>query len=265
MAVDPETFFQGIQPPTASDPAGAEGQAPPVSPPAAPEPGQQTEGQEQQPEVDFRAQAEKYRKEAEANAQRAAQHEQKIQQFQQGLEQVMAQQAERQRQQQRQARIDEALARADTMRSEDAKRYLKAEMQSIEAEYHQSLQQERQQWQMREQQIARTLGAPLYIEKLVKDHGLPAEAKERLMAYGDPELAERVGVPMLRDYYEQKKQWEEQLKQAARSQEAQNRAQSGLSRLGGNNPPSTPSFEVPDNLSPEQRALWIYDNVIHGG
>jgi len=151
------------------------------------------------------------------------------------------------------------------MRTEDAERYLEAEMQKIDAEYNRSLQQERQQWQQILQQQQRVLGAPLYIEKLVKDNGLPSEAKERLMAYGDPDLAERVGVPMLKDYYAQKQQWEEQLKQAARSQEAQNRANSGLSRLGGNNPPTTPSFEVPDGLSPEQRALWIYDNVIHGG
>lgn len=264
MSVDPHTFYEGVTAPTASDPTGAEGQAPPVSPPVAPEPGQQT-GQGDQNEVDFRALSEQYRQQAEDAQQRAAQNEAQVTRIRAGLEQYLTQQQQQQRQAQYQQRLREMTTRANTMQQEDAERYIQNETQNIINEFQNALAMERQQAAVREQQIARTLGAPLYIEKLVKDNKLPAEAREKLLAYGDPDLAERVGVPMLKDYYQQKAEWEERLTQASRSNQAQQRANSGLNRLGGNNPPATPAFEVPDGLSKEQQAIWIYDNVIHGG
>lgn len=263
MSVDPQMFYEGVTAPTASDPAGAEGQAPPVSPSAAPEPGQNSTPPEEN--IDYRSLSEQYQREAQEAQQRAAQNESQVTRIKSGLEQYLTQQQEQQRQAQYQQRVRDMTSRANTMQQDDAERYIHSETQNIIGEFQNAIVQERQQAAMREQQIARTLGAPLYIEKLVKDNGLPAEARDDLMAYGDPDLAERVGVPQLKRYYQQKKDWEERLTQASRSQQAQQRAQSGLNHLGGNNPPATPAFEVPEGLSAEQRATWIYDNVIHGG
>lgn len=258
MSVDPQTFYQGVTAPPASDPVPAAAPPEGVAPGAAPEPEAPT------PEVDYRAEAERYRQEAEEARARAAQHESRMTQVRQGLEQMMAQQAEQQRRSQYEQRVRDMTARANTMRAEDAERYIQSETQAIIGEFQTAIQQERQQAAQREQQLARALGAPLYIEKLVKDHNLPAEARQRLEAFGDPDLAERVGVPLVKDYYQQKQEWEERLRQASRTQEAQARANSGLNRLGGANPSAVSAVQVPEGLSPEQRAFWIYDNIIHG-
>ena len=139
------------------------------------------------------------------------------------------------------------------MPAQDAWRYIQEENRKLREELVRDAEQ-------REQQIKRQLAAPMYIDYLVQQHGLPAEAKQELMAIGDPDIAARY-APQLKARYDQFGQLQQQIHQLSRTQQAERLQQSGVGMVGGTTPPGG-NVQLPDD--PDDRALAILHQLNAG-
>jgi hypothetical protein len=205
-----------------------------------------------QPEVDYK---ERYEQEARLREQREAENQryrQGIQQLEQGFQQQTAQQQEAQER----AMI---LATAENMSAEEGNRYLNQQWairdQRKQQQMQQAIEQERQQFQ----QQAKVIAAKPYADHLAQSLGLSEDAKEELLALGDPDLMFQQAPTIKRRYdkWEQERaQWQGQNQQLARSTEVTALRQNGLAQMGGQNGGGTWQLEVSDD--PDEAAMQIY-------
>jgi hypothetical protein len=241
----------------ASSPADAmdRTQAPQSNPSAAGEPNEQ-----QREPVDYEAMIRQERQAREAAEAERGRLQQTLGQVEQGFQRIQQQnqqQADRQAFEQRRQSI---LQRADTMRADEANRFIASEMDSLYDEFQNKTSQLQQSMEQRQMQVLRQVATPLYIDDLIKRNNLPPEAREDLMRFGDPDVAANA-VPFIKRQYDERKQLEERLEQLARSQQATQTAQSGVGRLGGYNGAPGAATDIPEGLSADERALWVYRNL----
>jgi hypothetical protein len=243
----------------ASSPADAmeRQQAPSSVPSSAGEPQQQ---EPQAPAVDYQAmlrQEQQARQAAESERQRLQQTLGEVERGFQQIQQQNQQQAETQAFQQRKAQILQA---AGSMRQDEADRYISSQMDSLYNEFQSRTQNLQQTLEQRQMQVLRQVATPLYIDELVRKNNLPAEAREQLMQFGDPDIAQRQ-VPFIKQQYEERKKLEERLEQLARTQQANDQVQQGVNRLGGYNAASGSGMDIPEGLTGDERALYIYKQL----
>jgi hypothetical protein len=178
--------------------------------------------------------------------QELAAHRAFAEQFQAALAQAQAQQAEAERAQQAQSRLDAATALAQNLAPEDGYAHLKrvydAELARERQEKAQIAAQQQQaalaqQEQMR--QAIERMTAPVYAKHLQQTHGLPPEYEQRLAAYGDGHVMDRV-LPGLKAEWQTRQAdaqkiaaLQAQLDQFSRSVQAQALAQSGAHVASG--------------------------------
>lgn len=261
--MDPQNFFQTNPANAASTPVSAEPQreeAPAqVTPDTAVAPDQSQAGQPQEEQVDYKALVEQERQRAEtseAERQRLSGTLNQVQQWAQNYEQTQRQQTQRQQAAQRRREI---MDQAGRMSVSDANDFLDKQLAGIESEYEQRMQHQAQQLQQQMLQERMRLGTPLYVKDLVSRNGLPPEAEAELMSYGDPNMAAQQ-VPHVKRRYEEKKMFQDQINQLSRSRQADQLQSSGVGMVGGTSI-SSDNYDIPDGLSPEDKALHIYKQM----
>ncbi len=240
---------------------------PPVAQAYAPVPGSgnpQVQGQPaqqpqepvapQQPQVDYTALL------GQRDAELQRQREQN-QQLQSVVSQIQRAAEENQQTQAFNQEMTMALAHADNLPADQARSYLQNQwMQSVQRERIRQ-QQQMQQFQQQAEQEKKAIAAPLYADHLMTANGLPPEAKQELLALGDPDLMFRM-APQIKARYDS---WNAQLQgfqsnqvQNARAQEVAAMQNAGFGAVGGQN---TGSFqvEIPDDIDPDEKAMLIYN------
>lgn len=243
--MDPNTFGQ----PNASAPALADAHQPvhnAVNPAQdAYTPGAAVEPNQEQP-IDYEERARQLEAEKQQIEQQAAQMASTLQNVRMWAEQQQAMQQQQQREQQFQQREQSILDRADTMPSEDARRYIAEEMRKLRDEdarvYGQQL-----------EQTKRALARPLYIDNLVKQNGLSEEDRQTLLALENPDDAARM-APYLKAQKQQYSTLQQQIDQLSRTQQANQIQGTGVGLVGGVNGPSG-NVQMPTD--PDERAALI--------
>lgn len=179
-------------------------------------------------------------------------------QNQQMIQQVQRYAQEQQENQQLQQQVDMMLATADNMPSGEANTYLRGQIKNLLGQTKIQSQQAIQQLQQQHQQEIRTVAAGPYADHLIQSMGLPPEAKEELMALGDPEMMYRQ-APGIKQRYDrfnaQLAQYQDNQQQIARSQEVNAIRQNGLANVGGQGAGASYELEVSDD--PDIRAMQV--------
>lgn len=201
---------------------------------------------EPEPQIDYAARA---RELEEQNAKLMG----VVQNVQSWAEKQAAAQQQAARQQQIQSREQAILDRADTMPSEDARKY-------IAEEYRKLRDEDAQQWQGQLEQTKRTLARPLYIDNLVKQHGLTDRERETLLGLENPDDAARM-APYLKAQRDQYSTLQQQIDQLSRTQQANQIQGTGVGLVGGVNGP-TGNVELPSD--PTEKAMLIYQQLKQG-
>lgn len=176
-----------------------------------------------------------------------------VQNVQSWAEKQAAAQQQAARQQQIQSREQAILDRAETMPSEDARKY-------IAEEYRKLRDEDAQQWQGQLEQTKRTLARPLYIDNLVKQYGLTDKERETLLGLENPDDAARM-APYLKSQRDQYSTLQQQIDQLSRTQQANQIQGTGVGLVGGVNGP-TGSVELPSD--PTEKAMLIYQQLKQG-
>lgn len=198
--------------------------------------------------ADFEAREKQLREEAERNRKRVAELEGEMSQATQWLQNIRQQQQQAAEEQRYEQWWNDALEQSHGMSREDAHRYLTAERRKIDNEKAQSYQRQIQMERERQKQIAR----PLFINKLVEEHGLGEQEKSELESLENPNDAARL-APVLANRSKQLRELEEKINQLSRTQVASQMQSAGLGAVGGTTPPgSTPP--MPED--PDEQAIW---------
>jgi hypothetical protein len=212
---------------------------------------QQQQADAQKPQVDYAAQLAA----REAELQRVSSQNQQLQ----GVVTQIQQAAEaNQRNQQFNAELQMMLAHADNLPADQAKGYLQSQFQrTLQAEQARA-QQQIQALQQQSENEKKQIAAPLYADHLLQANGLPPEARQELLALGDPELMYRY-APQIKARYDA---WNAQIAglqngqlQQGRTQEVMAMQNAGLTAVGGQNGGMTYQLEVSDD--PDTAALQI--------
>lgn len=244
-------------PPGAPEAAGG----PAVSPPTATTPQVPLEQEHGESNADFETRL----REAEERAQRAEAEQQRLQgtfqQVQQGLERFASQQQQQQRQAEFERKRADIYERAQNMSPQEAFRYIQQEeghlVQSIQEQMRQDLERaEREKYE-----VARRFAAPMFLDQLVSQHGLPKEARAELEALGDPDAAARF-APQLKARYDQINKLQDQINQLSRTQRAGALQSAGLGAVGG----AVPSGGAPIQSSgdPDTDAMMVLAALRNG-
>ncbi len=209
----------------------------------------------QQPEVDYAAQL--AARDAELQRVQAQNH-----QMQSVVNQIQQAAEANQRTQAFNAELQMMLAHADNLPADQAKGYLQGQFQQALQKEQMRAQQERQQLQQQYESEKKQIAAPLYADHLLQANGLPPEAKQELLALGDPELMFRY-APQIKARYDA---WNAQISglqngqvQQARTQEVMAMQNAGLGAVGGQNGGMTYQLEVSDD--PDERAIQLYEHM----
>lgn len=207
----------------------------------------------QDEQVDYAARAQQLEAEKQRIEQENAQMQATLQNVRMWAEQQAAQQEQQQRQAQIQSREQEILNRADTMPSDDARKYIAEEMRKLRDE-------DANQFRSQLEQTKRTLARPLYIDNLVKSHGLSDEDRQTLLGLENPDDAARM-APYLKAQKQQYSTLQQQIDQLSRSQQAQQLQGTGVGLVGGVNGP-TGNVALPTN--PDEKAAYVYAQLKSG-
>lgn len=186
----------------------------------------------------------------EERLRRAAELEQMLHQAQQVAAEVQRQQAVTKLTEHLRDRIVQAYQSAQSLPLEDGTSFLARQVESLAQELATSLQLLQQQQAQQVQELLRTVAAPAYAYHVAREHGLPADAVERLQQYA-PEMME-MAAKMLKQEYEQRQALDQELhklrqeiEQLRRGQIAQQLAAGGAHSGGGTNAvPITPRGDV---------------------
>ena len=189
---------------------------------------------------------------------RAEQLQRQAQQYQSAIDQVRQYAETQQQTQAQQQQIDMILAQADAMPSSEGTQFLRNQVKNLIA---QQQVQAQQQIRTREQQFEherKLLAAPMYADYLIESMGIPAEAKQEILALHDPDLMYRM-APQIKQRYEQFNQqlaqFQQGQQQLARSQEVNEIRNNGLATVGGQGAGASYDIEVSDD--PDERAMQI--------
>jgi hypothetical protein len=196
-----------------------------------------------------------------AERQRLQQLEAQNRQYQQFVDQLQRAAQENQQNQQFNQNVQMMLARAEAMPQQEANAFLRDQIQSVIAQERLRAQQEVQQVRQQADQQIRMVTAPQYADYLLKQLQLPEEAREELLALGDPDTMLRYApqVKARHDRYQQQlAQFQNSQVQVARSQEVQAMQNAGLGAFGGQDGGSF-QVEIPDHLSADEKAMLIYE------
>lgn len=232
-------------------------------PASQPQQGVAPQGQEapvQQP-------TDEWRQRYEQEQQRRLQTEQEAGQLRGVVQQIqtVAQQQEQERQ--FNERMQVALAAADNMPADEARRYITQQTNVILAEQRRQAQQQIQQAQVQAQQMVQRAALPQYADHLATTLGLTPEAKQELLAYQDPDMMYRM-APVIKQRYDAFNQQLQALQgnqvQNARAQEVAAMQNAGFGAMGGQNVGGSFQVEIPDNLDPDERAMRIYNYEKYG-
>jgi hypothetical protein len=235
----------------AHTPVPGSGQPQPQGQPAP----QQQQPVAQQPQIDYAAEI--ARRDAELQQERS-----RSQQLQGVVSQIEQAAQANQRNQQFNAELQMMLAHADNLPADQAKGYLQSQFQrTLQAEQMRA-QQERQQLEQRYESEKKQIAAPLYADHLLQANGLPPEARQELLALGDPELMYRY-APQIKARYDA---WNAQIAGLQNGQLQQNRTQevmalqnAGLGSIGGQNGGMEYQIEVSDD--PDVAALQVLQHL----
>lgn len=237
------------QNPNAASPVSAENQmqghndVPPVQSDFAPE---TADAPEQEPQVDYAARAQELERQN-------AQLQTTLGNVRTWAEQRMAQEEQQRAQQEYQSREQAILDRADTMPSDDARRYIAEEMRKLRDETA-------NHWQAQLEQTKRTLAKPMYVDNIVRQFGLTEEERQTLLSLENPDDAMRM-APYLKAQRDQYGTLQKQIDQLSRSQQAQQIQGTGIGTVGGQNAPMG-NVELPSD--PDERAAMIYAQLKSG-
>jgi hypothetical protein len=213
----------------------------------------------QQPQVDYAAQLAA----REAELQRIQSQNQQLQGV---VSQIQRAAEENQQAQAFNQELTMMLAHADNLPADQARSYLQNQFQQTIQRERVRNQQQFQQFQQQAEQEKKAIAAPLYADHLLQANGLPPQAKEELLALGDPDLMFRM-APQIKARYDA---WNAQIAgvqqsnvQVARAAEVQALQNAGLGAIGGQNT-GTFQVEIPDDMDPDERAMLIDDYQRYG-
>lgn len=222
-------------------------QAPPQTPPAASPSGPDYEARIRQIEAD------RSREQQELSGYRST-----VAQIQQYAEQ-------QQRTNQTNQQIQMMLAQAESMPQAEANTFLRNQMVNIIGQERIAGQQQIQQREQAFQQQLKTVAAPQYADHLAQTMGLSQDARNELVALGDPDLMFRM-APQIKSRYDRLNQQIQQFQggqqQIARSQEVAAMSQAGLGSFGGQSGISSFQIEVSDD--PDVRAMQVLHALRNG-
>lgn len=171
-------------------------------------------------------------------------------------QEAQRQQAESQYQQER----DAIFTAAQNMGTDDAFRYIQQNVAALDQRRQRQIEELAQQSQQRVEQVARQFATPLWAQELARQHGLPQDAVQELLGYGDPEVMQRQ-APVVAARYKKLSTLEEQLNQLARSQQAGQYVRQGAGMAGGQQAANLP---LPESDDPDVRAMQILNQLRAG-
>lgn len=255
--MDPQNFWSNG---TAASPAPATETTVVSQPGAAGAPGVSNEAPPQESEVNYQERARQLEADLDAQRTEAERLRGTMQQVQHWAEQTSAQQQEQQFQAGLHQHEQEIYRRAENMAPAEAYSYIQQENAKIRQALMDRTNQVQQYAQQQIQQVQRTAATPLYIDHIAKTNGLSEEAKQELIAYGDPDIAARQ-APIVKQRYDQIANLQDQLNQLSRSRQAGQLQASGVGMVGG-----TGVQNVPTDLSadPDIKAMQIYAQLKNG-
>lgn len=243
------------QPQSAAPSAAAEtqGQAPPPmpSPVAAGTPAVQQQPSTPTPQPPARQEDEsqaQYLSRIRELEQRAMTAEQTASQLQNGLQEAIRYGEQVKQEDAYKRRRADMIAQADNMAPQERQAWLDSQLSALDRERDQYWQSQIQQERQQAQQLARRIGAPLFVDQHMRQYGLPEEARATLLAYAsrDPDFVPVAAQDLARQY-QQQRQYEQQLQQLSRSNQAQQLVDQGAGAVGGQSPASMPSSSTGDS------------------
>lgn len=246
------------QPAVTQGVAGAPGAEVAGQPPAHDANAQPQESGSSQAETPTPAQPQIDPSEVERMRQQLQSYEGTFQKIQGWAQQQEAQRVQQQIQQRYNERVKNARDTAESMSPREAIDYMARQMESINGEWMQNMQAFEQNFNNRLEQERRALGTPLWVKELVRQHNLPSDAEEDLLALGDPRLIEQ-NLPRVKKRYEDNRALQERLDQMARSMQANQMVQNGAGVVGGTTAPPTPN--IPADADPDTKAMMIYQQL----
>lgn len=248
--MDPQFFGQHLGESAVSPDTATEQEH--VAEPEVPVSAEVPEQEHQNTTVDYEARARELEDEARRNAERATQLESTLTQVNQWAQNFQFQQQQQAEEARYKQWWEEAVEQSQGMGREDQARYLSSQQQAIIAERDRNWQARLQQIEQMREQERRTLGKPVFIDSLVKQHGLSDDDRAELESLENPDDAARM-APRLKARREKLDALQNQINQLARTQQAGQLQSAGIGTVAGTVAPgSAPA--MPED--PDERALW---------
>jgi flagellar biosynthesis GTPase FlhF len=210
-------------------------------------------------EVDYRARAEELERRAAAAEDQARRLQGTLGEVQTWAQRAEAEQRLKAQEAEANRRRREIMEQAGRMPVRESNQFIEKEIAKLESDYQRQLQEREQMAQQEKMQLARQLATPLYIDELVRQHGLPPEAKERLMSFGDPDVAAKQ-LPWIKQEYDHIQNLQNQLNQLSRTQRSGYLQEQGLGMVGGTSAVQS-GYDIPDNVDPDTRAMLILNEL----
>lgn len=251
--MDPQQFWQN-QDVAASSPDVATDQPMPQGIEAdVPVSAEEPETVQESTTVDYEARARELEAETQRIAAEAEQYKNTLSQVGQWAQQYQMQQEQAAEQERYRRWESEALEQARNMSRDDAERYMQAEYRKMQSERDRMYAQQMQQLNQQREMERRSLGKPLFIDRLVKDYGLSEEDRLTLVALDNPDDAARL-APSLQKQKQRYDALQKQINQLSRTQQAAQLQQTGIGNVGGVTPPGVPA-DLPTD--PDERAIAL--------
>lgn len=185
--------------------------------------------------------------------------QQQVQQSNQFMTQLQTYAQQQQMSQDFQSRINTIIAAAEGMAPSDANVYLKRQVEDLVKSREMQAQQSFQAREQQFEQERKLLAAPQYAEYLVNHYQMPAEAKERLLAFRDPDIM-LAQAPFIKADFDRIAQLQQSAQQTnvqtARAQEIQAMSQAGFGHFGGQNL-GNGDYQIEVSDDPDERAMQV--------
>lgn len=208
------------------------------------------------PAVDYEARL------REAEAERARLRQQN-EQYSTVFQQIKQHSEREQQEKERNERIQAIVSTAESMAPGEASTYMRNQMLNLQRQEQVAREQAVHQERARAEQAIKMAALPQYADHIIQSMGLPAEAKQELLSYGDPDLMYRQSGA-LKARYDQLAQLRQQIaqssQQTARTNEVNAMRQNGLTSIGGQAASGFNPNDLP--ADPDDRALAIYEQML---
>jgi hypothetical protein len=203
-----------------------------------------------------------YQAALEAERQARLRIEGETNQYRQMFGEIQRAAAETQQNQQINERIQMITSTANSLPASEAETYMKNQINAILGDVRLSSNQQIQQIKAENDAMMRVVAAPTYADHLAQQLQLSPEAKEELVALGDPDLMYKM-APQIKQRYDrfntQLAQYQQGQTQIARTQEVAALSQAGLGAFGGQTAGGSYQLEVSDD--PDEAALQILHHL----